>query len=289
MLYTVQKQFPDYTMDSLVGEFFDVGDCNILINESCNIVTSENKLLCSIEKGAIPSDVSRLAVEAFKKKAKSTTTNTRGMAAGKVDLAKVPGNIVELLEPGKFSSKVRYSNGNTSNHRVSNKTNSMIVGFYDKPKRGESFNGLNNTRPTAFCERYPDLWENYGIPFIEYIDYLYSDRFPDNYYYRKMQASTVPYGMIKQTIFTTATINYNFRTAAHVDSGNSNDYSVLTCHGDWSGGYLIYPQYRVAVNIQDGDLLIMNPHQHHCNSPIEGMKDRLSLVLYAREKIVNNQ
>jgi len=293
MLYTAQKQISDNEMHSLAGRFFDVADCYDIINTSSNIVMPNGELLCSLDKSVISPELSKLAVDAFKKKAKVTTTNTRGMASGKVDITKVPGNIVELLEPDKFASKVRYSNGNVSNHLVSNKTHSMIAGFYDKPKRGSVFNGFTNARLTSFCEKYTNLWNNYGIPFIRNMDKLYSERFPQDYYKRKQQSSKVQYGMIDQTIFTTATVNYNFQTAAHVDKGNlQGGYSVLTCHGEWSGGYLIYPQYRIGIEIKDGDFLIMNPHEYHCNSAIfpspNGVKDRLSIVLYARDKIVYN-
>ena len=54
--------------------------------------------------------------------------------------------------------------------------------------------------------------------------------------------------------------------------------------GDYSGGELIFPEYDICVNIEQGDLLMFNPHIAHCNNPIDG-NGRISFVLYLREKM----
>lgn len=284
-IYVQQKHF-----DDISGNFFDIVDCDYIANHDCDIFTYDGRRLCSLRKKIISNDIASLAITAFKDRAKKETTNSRGVASGKVDINKMSGNIVEVLEPGKFKSKVRLSNGNVTNYKVSNTVNSMIAGYYDKPKRSSLI--YEPIRLTAYCEKYPHLWQDYAIPYVEHINDLYEMIDPQDYYNRKLLAENVPYGMISDTIFTTLTINHNFRTAAHVDSGDlSNAYSILTCHGEWSGGYLIYPHYGVGLQVEDGDLVVMNPHEYHCNSPIfpslNGVTDRLSIVLYARQKIIN--
>jgi hypothetical protein len=94
-------------------------------------------------------------------------------------------------------------------------------------------------------------------------------------------------------VFTTVTVNKSFRTAAHrdagdLDSGLSN--LLVVGSGDYTGGYLIFPEYRVAVNVRPGDLLLVNNHEIiHANTPIvlnNPQAERISLVCYFREKML---
>ena len=61
---------------------------------------------------------------------------------------------------------------------------------------------------------------------------------------------------------------------------------MLSNNGKYTGGYLVFPEYRVAVNVRPGDLLLVNNHEIiHGNTPIETYDDgeRISLVCYLRE------
>ena len=53
---------------------------------------------------------------------------------------------------------------------------------------------------------------------------------------------------------------------------------------------MIAPEYRVAVNVRPGDLLLINNHEvMHGNTPIELLDDeaeRISLVCYFRENML---
>jgi hypothetical protein len=65
---------------------------------------------------------------------------------------------------------------------------------------------------------------------------------------------------------------------------------VLSNGGNYTGGYLIAPEYRVAVNVRPGDLLLINNHEvMHGNTPIvlgDDQAERISLVCYFREKMM---
>ena len=64
---------------------------------------------------------------------------------------------------------------------------------------------------------------------------------------------------------------------------------TLSNDGRYTGGYLIFPQIRVAVNVRPGDLLLVNNHEViHGNTPIvcEEGSERVSLVVYLREKML---
>ena len=71
------------------------------------------------------------------------------------------------------------------------------------------------------------------------------------------------------TPFTTITCNRTWRTAAHVDKGDLKEgFGVLCCLGDFGGCHLVFPRHRVAVNYQEGDVLLANVHEVHGNSPL---------------------
>jgi hypothetical protein len=108
---------------------------------------------------------------------------------------------------------------------------------------------------------------------------------------------------IGDTVYTTLTINRDFRTAAHRDVGdlceswesteNPRGFSnllVLDNGKDYDGFYLCFPEFRVAANIRAGDLIMMNAHRIHSNSPAfnyeEGF-ERMSVVMYFRESMLN--
>jgi predicted 2-oxoglutarate/Fe(II)-dependent dioxygenase YbiX len=79
----------------------------------------------------------------------------------------------------------------------------------------------------------------------------------------------------------------DFRTACHRDKGDCKDgltaFTVKKC-GEYRGGELCFPEYHIGLNVEQGDLLLFNPHIAHCNNPIIG-KGRMSFVLYLREKM----
>ena len=112
---------------------------------------------------------------------------------------------------------------------------------------------------------------------------------------------TAPVWMIKSgegiTPFTTITCNRSWRTAAHVDKGDLKvGFGAMCCLGDFGGCYLVFPRYRVAVNYQEGDVLLANVgHEVHGNTPLlnpDGSvpvvgrePERLTCVFYYQEKM----
>ena len=99
--------------------------------------------------------------------------------------------------------------------------------------------------------------------------------------------------VIKDTAFSTVTINYNWRTALHKDAGDLKEgfgNLVVLEEGKYKGGCTGFPQFKVAIDVRNGDFLAMDVHEWHCNTEIKPItKDytRLSLVAYLREKMIN--
>jgi hypothetical protein len=84
---------------------------------------------------------------------------------------------------------------------------------------------------------------------------------------------------LAKSVFTTVYVAKNFRTAYHRDAGNLR--GVMTCllpMGEFSGGALVLPRFRIAFAFKPGDVLFFNPQELHGNLPFKG--ERLSAALY---------
>lgn len=278
-------------MDKNAGEFYDESNYTYVVDSDMDIYNEDGELICLFRKKVIPKEISDLGRDTFLDIASKTKTNSRGFAAGKLDFDKLSKNIVEIVNPERCKSKVIFKDGRVSKYTVCNNVNSMIGGYYDKKLLSKKANLQQKGRETKFTENYKNKWDNF-LPFFKYMDKLFKKFNPEQYKLQKEEVSDSKFS-IDDTIFTTVTVNHNFRTAAHKDSGNlDGGYSAFTiCEsGDWDGCYLGYPQYGVCVDVREGDFLIMNPHIYHCNTEFklndENNYDRLSFVLYARKGLV---
>ena len=164
---------------------------------------------------------------------------------------------------------------------------SGIAGYFDRYPR------IPYGRPTAFTERNPEKFAM-GFPFLQHLAKGFKDLLPVRYARQMAACAKVdPKFLIPGTPFTTATVNKTFRTAAHRDAGDLNEgfsnLTVVSNNGKYTGGYLVFPEYRVAVNIRPGDLLLVNNHEGiHGNTEMtaEEGAERISFVCYFREKML---
>ena len=156
--------------------------------------------------------------------------------------------------------------GGISKMKVNNQVASNPIGFYES---GKNFADLP-CRLTHFTrtnfEKYND-----GLPFIQHIDKLFQKLIPEAHNKQLVRADTKPLLKIPKTAFSTVTINRNFRTAMHRDAGDFRDgFGNLTVieRGKYHGGYTIFPQYGVAIDLRNNDFVAMDVHQWHCNTPM---------------------
>ena len=167
--------------------------------------------------------------------------------------------------------------------------NSGVAGYYDRYPR------FPYGRVTSYSAANPK-WEM-AFPYLKRLNEYFRDLVPGKYAAQKRAADKLdPRFLVPDTVFTTITVNKNFRTAAHRDAGDlSEGFSNLAAltgpdGKGWTGAYLTFPEYRVAVNVRPGDLLLVNNHEGiHGNSaitsPIEE-SDRCTLVCYFRENMM---
>jgi len=169
-----------------------------------------------------------------------------------------------------------------------NAVNSGIAGWFDRYPR------IPYGRATSYTR---DHFEKFKMayPFLQTLAKGFKDLMPWRYNNQMEAAKKVdPRYLVPGTPFTTITVNKTFRTAAHFDAGDLNsglsNLLVLSNNGNYKGGYLIAPEYRIAVNVRPGDLLLINNHEvMHGNTPIELLDEeaeRVSLVCYFREKML---
>jgi hypothetical protein len=168
-----------------------------------------------------------------------------------------------------------------------NSVYSGIAGWFDRYPR------IPYGRATSYTARNPEKFA-LAYPFLQHLSEGFKDLLPQRYEAQMAAARKVdPRFLVPNTPFTTVTVNKTFRTAAHYDVGDLNaglsNLLTLSPDGRYSGGYLIAPEYRVAVNPRPGDLLLINNHEvMHGNTPIvcEEGSERISLVVYFREKML---
>lgn len=169
-----------------------------------------------------------------------------------------------------------------------NPVDSGIAGWYDRYPR------IPYGRATTYTR---DNFEKFKMayPFLQSLARGFKELLPWRYANQMEAANKLdPSYLVPGTPFTTLTVNKTFRTAAHrdagdLDSGLSN-LLVLSNNGNYTGGYLVFPQVRVAVNVRPGDLLLVNNHEViHGNTPIvlqDDVAERISVVCYFREKML---
>ncbi len=177
------------------------------------------------------------------------------------------------------------------NYRIK-KVLSGVVGYFDKIPRDWKrelpfFWGGRQTRYTR--EKKKDFQEIVKI--TKLVDDVYKETCPEFYKkHKKESKKIIPELKIGKTVFTTCSINKNLRVSAHRDKGDLNEVlSCLLCLGrNFKGCKLGFPEHKLAVNLEPGDLLLMNSHEIHCNTALKLNKEnsvRYSLVFSTRKNM----
>jgi hypothetical protein len=183
-----------------------------------------------------------------------------------------------------------------SDTTYANGVRSGVGGFMDRYPR------IPFCRETGWQANHKDKYEA-AVPLFEAANQVFKRELPIRW---EGQAEAMKQlgedWRIGETVYTTLTINRDFRTAAHRDVGdlcescenadNPKGFSnllVLDNGKNYNGFFLCFPEFRVAADIRAGDLIMMNAHRVHSNSPAfdyeEGF-ERMSVVMYFRESML---
>jgi hypothetical protein len=287
-----KEQAEDAYVESLAGQLLGDDAYDLLVDEDADVYKPNGEILVRFRKGVIPVEMCEKTRPIWADAA--TPTDNRGYAAGIPEIGedgKIKGLRKEhgkvLLPGNEGATRLKFlkQDGTVSKKTIAKTVNSGIVGFMEGNPR------FPYCRLTAFNTEHMDRF-NECMPMITLVDQKFSELMPVRhaaqmeYHNRTQEAFRIP-----GTSFTTITVNKTFRTAVHQDKGDLKEgFGVMTAirSGKYKGGYLIFPKYRVAVNMCTTDLICADVHEWHCNSPITGIPgtyQRISLVFYYREKI----
>jgi hypothetical protein len=146
--------------------------------------------------------------------------------------------------------------------------------------------GYMSGRPVGLTATDPAAWQTL-LPLLQRMAAVFASRRPREYAVLQAAAArTPPHLLIPGTAFTSAAVNRDARCGCHRDKGNlPGACGALTVlrGAPYTGGLLVFPQHRMAVDLQPGDVLIADNQAWHGNTEIGGDPDatrRVSIVAY---------
>lgn len=265
---------PEAELKNLQGRVLDESYVSTVVgDEDTTVTTPSGDVHAVFLKGAIPRGNCELAHPFLLKSASSSVIGGfRGTAAG-------TGTQLDYKKDGTLSKMRRVP----KEERLLGAKDG-VLGYLDE-------NNFSPCRLTAYTRNH---WEQFGstvLPYIHAVDSVLQAHMPERHEAQLTVANTTPGFVIDGTSFSTVTVNLNFATACHRDSGDLADGAgVITCFtsGVFTGGTLVFPKWNLGFNLGTGDVLLCDVHQLHGNLPLKGEPgtyERLSCVFYYREKL----
>lgn len=267
--------------DALAGTLLEDDSYDRLIAHDARVLKPDGTPLLVYRSGVLPAALCRRAYQALRTAA--SVTDNRGMAGGLLGPSRQTDRPIGVA--GRTRYRPRKADGSLSNQNAALPVRSGIVGYFDRSTR------FPYCRQTAFTIEHTDLFLQ-AHPFIQAVDRIFAIELPDRHAAQKAVARrTHPDFVIHGTVFTTVTVNRNWQTAVHKDVGDLKaGFGVMAClrAGRYTGGHLVFPRYRVAVDMRTGGVLLADVHEWHGNTPLVGQPggfERISLVFYYRERM----
>ena len=254
-------------MKTKLYEFYDESFFTKFINKDCDYYIKDddgnNKLLFSLKKNTIdPKKWTKVMDKIYVK------------------------NILHS------NNRIIESSNESSNDKKQDHSLSGIIGYYNMiPPRWKTELPFNWAGRKTRYTREKEQNYNEIKKIATLVQKNYKEAFPNIFAeHKKKSSKIIPELKIGKTVFTTCTFNKNLRTSAHKDKGDlENVLSCLLCLGqNFTGCYLGFPKYKVAVKLQPGDLILMNSREFHCNTELnlnEKNSVRYTLVFYTRKNM----
>ena len=202
----------------------------------------------------------------------------KGLIEGVHYKLRTPNSYYPLKKNGKFNRIAE-----------SNAIHSVLIGY----KRGR-FTGM--IKPSGWMEKKSnqEKWEvlqniaplNEGALKVAAPDIWRRQRaFADNYIESKYHIGGAPITALSANRYSS---EGTAKMSAHVD-GKDLEFGMTTMCvfriGDFEGANLCFPRYGLAIEADDGDVLIADSNELHGVTPIEGTGVRLSCVAYCDEHV----
>jgi hypothetical protein len=310
-IINADEYYSEEDLLTMKGEYFGGEWIHYIYDEDVDIYDGD-KFILSFRKNIISNKSVGCGFDNFKKLI--NPSRGRGASAGPIDPESVYWKKRQLVNTKGFKTGYLV-NGKVSKMKVNNNVYSSPIGYFDKLN-----GGLGKTLPCRLTAYTKDNLEivNAGMPFIKEIANYYQQIRPNEYNIQNERAQLSKEFTLDETPFSTITINRNFRTALHKDAGDFGGIACLSVleEGKFNGGLFMIPRYGIAINMRQGDLLIADVHQFHCNTElwttpeqdkynqdhansfrnvnkgvgilgVEHDFSRLSFVCYLREKLID--
>lgn len=165
---------------------------------------------------------------------------------------------------------------------------SSVIGRYPRDAKNPW------TRECEWNKRNNYDWQRV-LPIVKRIDATFRLVLPDRYEIQRSYVERIhPTFRIDDTVFTTITVNSNYKTSAHRDLNNLrqgfSNLLVLSHGTPYEGGHFILPEFGVEFPLKPRDLLfVQNDEYIHSNTEIKAADEtstRMSLVLYVKESVL---
>ena len=234
----LRSKISEKELKEKIGKILTDQDYNLLVTREARVLKPNGKPLLVYLPGAVKEDMD----EAYPTLTKiRMPTDNRKHAAG-----------TEMVKVGKTRRRTK-------------PVLSGVIGYMDKSK------AFQYCRLTAFTNKKIKHWQVLK-PLFKSISKKFAEMVPDRYANQlaKVEA-TEPDWIIDDTVFTTITVNNTYPTGVHTDKGDLDEgFSCLAVarRGNYTGGRLTFPEYRVAVDMHDGDMILMDAHEWHGNTAI---------------------
>jgi len=258
------------------GAKLDDSHYDVLLNEDADVYKPDGELLVQFRKNILDPAMCARAYRVMRTVGGDVTN--RGVAA-------VGKSGFSLRKDGTRSKTQRVLVTKAAHPELMG-VGSGVIGYLDRMSARFPY-----CRQTAFNLDHPELFAE-CMDYIQAVDAVFRRLSPIRHAAQlAVVQRTHPDFVIHGTAFTTVTVNKNFRTFTHQDAGDLKEgFGVMSVlrGGRYTGGYTVFPEFRVAANMSTGDVLLADVHEWHGNTPIVGKKDqheRVTCVFYYREKM----
>jgi hypothetical protein len=276
LVVQLRTKLPNPEMAKLAGKFCTNTDGALLLQGDADVYRPDGEPLLFLRKGWVGPELSASAYPALHH-LRTYTSDNRGVYAG-VD------RYDDRDAEGKKTKNSRTRDADGKLFQAA----SAIIGYFDRQGGRHPF-----CRATRFTADEVDRWATV-LPLIDRSNELFRTALPQRYAAQKAACdATHPDWVIRNTVFSTVTVNNNTIAANHQDKGDFKDgFGVITClrRGLYTGARLCFPQYRVGVELEDGDTILFDPHAWHGMTHMQKQSDdaeRITCVFYFREKMRN--
>jgi hypothetical protein len=270
----LRTKVPATELDRKVGKILGPEDYNVFLTGPARVLLPSGRPLCVYLPGVLRDVVDSGRTYEVLHGLRTQTSNNRGIASG----------------GPRFT--VRHSD-----RSYARKVASSVVGAVD-PMGQQKY-----CRLTAWTGAHLPEWQALQ-PLLQEVARQQALHVPDRAAaQRKVAESTDPAWVVPGTPFSTVTVNNTYPTGVHTDKGDLDEgFSTIAClrRGSYTGGHLVFPEYRVAADMQHGDLMLMDAHQWHGNTALvcacgrepngccpDCGAERISVVSYFRTKVAS--